>query len=278
MALNPYAQGKPIGPLIRSYSWKDVVLYGLGVGCGRHNLEYCYEKRLKVLPSFSITAIFDLFEETQKASNFNPNGVLHGEQELILHNPIPVEGALRTEARIARYYDKGREKGALVVVESDTYGSEKLLFTSRITFFARLDGGFGGQNAPKKSLVFPDKSPDAVYDDCPGPDQPLIYRLSGDLFPLHVEPEFARKAGFEKPIMHGLCTFGFACRHLIDMTVPGAPEKVKRLGCRFSKPLYPGIPIQTRLWRVEKGKALWRTVNMKTGETVIDNGIFEFEA
>ena len=234
MALNLEAVGKPIGPVSKDYTWKDVVLYALGVGSGASELEYCYEKQLKVLPSFSIAAIFDFLAHIGATSNVNLAGILHGEQRLIFHRPIPTEGTLTTQGKITHYYDKGAKKGALVVAESDTYHSNgEKLFTSIITIYSRLDGGFGGENAPKKNVVFPDRDPDFVVDAHPSESQPLIYRLSGDIFDLHVNPDFAKMAGFEKPIMHGLCTHGYACRALIQSLVPGAPEKVRRMDCRF---------------------------------------------
>uniref|UniRef100_A0A7C4W1B3 SDR family NAD(P)-dependent oxidoreductase n=1 Tax=Desulfatirhabdium butyrativorans TaxID=340467 RepID=A0A7C4W1B3_9BACT len=277
MALNLEAVGKPIGPVEKSYTWKDVVLYSLGVGSGFSELDYCYEKRLKVLPSFSIAAIFDFLAHIGATSNVNLAGILHGEQSLVFHNPIPPEGTLSTTGRIVKYYDKGPGKGALVIGESDTYHSNgKKLFTSVITIFARLDGGFGGENAPKKEFVFPDRDPDIVVDDSPGVNQPLLYRLSGDIFDLHVDPEFAKMAGFEKPIMHGLCTHGFACRALVNSLIPGMPEKARRMDCRFSKTLYPGTPIRTLIWKTGEGKALWKTLNAVTGDVVIDHGVFEY--
>lgn len=277
MALNMDAIGKTIGPLTRDYTWKDVVLYALGVGAGFADLEYCYEKDLKVIPSFAIAAIFDLVFQIGAASKFNPAGILHGEQELIFYNPIPTQGTLTTEAKITRYYDKGRGKGALVVTESETFDSSgKKLFTGVITMFARLDGGFGGENAPQKAVGFPDQDPDFVVDACPSADQPLLYRLSGDTFDLHVNSEFAQLAGFEKPIMHGLCTHGYACRALIHSLIPGHPEKARRMDCRFAKPLYSGTPIQTFIWKTAEGQAVWRTVNTETGEAVIDKGVFEY--
>ena len=276
MALNMDAIGKKIGPLKKDYTWKDTVLYAVGVGAGFDELEYTYEKNLKVIPSFSIAAIFDFLGEVAVASNMNLAGILHGEQELIFHNPIPAAGTLTTEGKITHYYDKG-PKGALVVAESDTLHSNgKRLFTNIITVFARLDGGFGGENAPPNAVTFPERDPDFAVDAAPSPNQPLVYRLSGDIFPLHVDPEFARMVGFEKPIMHGLCTHGFACRALMASLTPGKPELVRRLACRFSKTLYPGDPIRTLIWKVGEGKALWRTINTRTGETVIDYGVFEY--
>jgi NAD(P)-dependent dehydrogenase (short-subunit alcohol dehydrogenase family)/acyl dehydratase/putative sterol carrier protein len=277
MALNLDAVGKKIGPVTRDYTWKDTVLYALGVGAGFSEIEYCYEKDLKVIPSFSITTLYEFMPQLATMSNVNLTGILHGEQELIFHHPIPPDGTLTTEGQITHYYDKGKEKGALVVAKSETHHSDgKKLFTSISTVFARLDGGFGGENAPKKEVIFPDRDPDFEVKATPSLDQPLIYRLSGDSFQLHVDAEFAKMAGFEKPIMHGLCTHGFACRALIQNLVPGDPEKVRRLDCRFTKPLYPGTPIQTLIWQTEDGRAVWRVVNIETSEVVIDNGIFEY--
>ncbi len=277
MALNLDAVGEKLGPLTKSYTWKDAVLYALGVGAGSDDLHYCYEKGLKVIPSFSIATIFDILAQIGLKANVNLAGVLHGEQELIFHNPIPIEGEMTTEGRITHIYDKGEGKGALVIGESDTYHANgKKLFTSVCTVFGRLDGGFGGDNAPKRELDFPVREPDAVVEAHPADNQPLLYRLSGDLFHLHVDPEFAKMAGFEKPIMHGLCTHGYACRALCDTLIPGAPEKARRMACRFSKPLYPGVPIKTLIWKEEEGRALWRVVNAQTGDTVIDHGVFEY--
>ncbi len=276
MALNMDAIGKKIGPLKKDYDWKDVVLYAIGVGAGFDELDYTYEKNLKVIPSFSIAAIFDFLGQVGVASNVNLAGILHGEQELIFHNPIPTSGTLTTEGKVTHYYDKGA-KGALVVGESETVHSNgKKLFTNIITIFARLDGNFGGPDAPPNIVEFPERAPDFSVDAAPSPNQPLIYRLSGDIFQLHVDAEFAKMVGFEKPIMHGLCTHGFACRALMASLTPGRPELVRRLACRFSKPLYPGDPIRTLIWKVAEGKAVWRTINTRTGETVIDNGVFEY--
>ncbi len=277
MALNLDALGQKVGPITKDYTWKNAVLYALGVGAGFSDLDYCYEKNLKVLPSFSMSMIFDMLAQFGIKSNVNLAGVLHGEQELIFHNPIPSEGTMTTEGKIARYYDKGDDKGALIIGESDTYHSNgQKLFTSICTIFSRLDGGFGGEASPKTTFEFPDWAPDFIVNAVPTEDQPLIYRLSGDIFGLHVDPEFAKMSGFEKPIMHGLCTHGFACRALIEKLIPGQPEKARRMVCRFSDTLYPGIPIQTQIWKTRKGEAFWKIVNRDTGDIVINNGVFEY--
>jgi len=277
MALNLDAIAKKIGPFTKDYTWKDTVLYALGVGAGFSDLDYCYEKDLKVIPSFAITTIYDLMPELATTSNVNLAGILHGEHEIIFHNPIPSEGTLSTEGAITHYYDKGKDKGALIIAEFETHHSNGTkLFTGIATVFARLDGGFGGDDAPKKQIHFPDREPDFVVEAAPIPDQPLIFRLSGDTFQLHVDSEFAKMAGFEKPIMHGLCTHGYACRALIETLIPGEPQKVRRLDCRFKRPLYPGVPIKTLIWKIDAGKALWRVINAESAEVVMDNGIFEY--
>jgi len=276
MALKPDAIGKKIGPLKKTYTWKDAVTYALGVGAGFSELPYCYEKDLKVLPSFSIVTLYDFMPELAEVSGVNLAGILHGEQELIFHNPIPPEGTLTTEGAITHCYDRGK-KGAVIVAEFETRHSGGLkLFTSIATVLARLDGGFGGDEPPKEEFHFPDRAPDAEVPDTPSADQPLFFRLSGDVFPLHVDAEFARMAGFEKPIMHGLCTHGYACRALIGELVPGEPERIRRFKVRFSNPLYPGVPINTQIWKEGEGRALFRTLNGQTGEVVIDRGIVEW--
>jgi NAD(P)-dependent dehydrogenase (short-subunit alcohol dehydrogenase family)/acyl dehydratase len=277
MGLNLDAIGKKIGPITKAYTWKDTVLYALGVGAGFSDLDYCYEKDLKVIPSFAITTIYDLIPELATVSNVNLAGILHGEHEIIFHNPLPSEGTLSTEGTITRYYDKGKDKGALIIAEFETHHSNGTrLFTSIATVFARLDGGFGGNDASHKQIHFPDREPDVVVEAAPTVDQPLIFRLSGDTFQLHVDDEFAKMAGFDRPIMHGLCTHGYACRALIESLCPGQPQKVRRLDCRFKGPLYPGVPIKTLIWKIEDGRALWRVINAGSGEVVMDNGIFEY--
>ncbi len=279
MAVNMDLIGKTIGPLTREYTWKDVVLYALGVGAGFSELEYCYEKDLKVIPSFSIASIvnLDFIASFAELAKVNIAGVRHGEQELVFHNPIPVEGSLTTDGKITNVYDKG-DKGAVIVVEFDTFHSNgKKLYTNIFSLFSLLDGGFGGPGGPKNNFVFPERAADFVVDAHPSKNQPLLYRLSGDIFQLHVDPEFAKMAGFEKPIMHGLCTHGFACRALIKSFIPGEPEKIKKMNCRFSNALYPGEPIETRIWKTKDDtKAVWKTVHKITGQEIITNGEFEY--
>ncbi len=277
MALNLDAIGKKIGPVSKEYNWKDLVLYALGVGAGFDDLEYCYEQKLKVIPSFSIASVFGFLAEVAGDSNVDLSGILHGEQDIIFHNPIPTEGTLSTEGAITHMYDKGAEKGALVVAEADTMHSNgSKLFTNIFTIFGRKDGGFGGDPGPSETVEFPDRDPDFEEKASPSPDQPLMYRLSGDVFQLHVDPDFAKASGFEKPIMHGLCTHGFACRAVIKHLFPGEPERMSRFRVRFSRTIYPGVPVTTQIWKMEEGRALFRTINAENGDVVIDRGVVEW--
>ncbi len=278
MALNLDIVGKEIEPVIHEYTWKDVVLYALGVGAGTDELMYVYENDLKTIPSFAVVVGYKLFPEFVTASGVNLAGILHGEHDLIVHAPIPPQGdKLQTKARISHIYDKGAGKGALVIAEGDTYSSDgRKLFTNIYTLFSRLDGGFGGSDAPKETFEFPDRPPDFQELQHPSPDQAALYRLSGDTFALHIDPDFARASGFEKPILHGLCTYGYACRAVIKHLFPGEPERLSRFRVRFSRALYPGVPIQTQIWKIEESKAFFKTLNAETGEVVLDRGIVEW--
>jgi len=278
MALDLSAIGKKIGPISHTYDWKDVVLYALGVGAGADELAYVYENQLQVIPSFAVISIYNFLTEFVTRSGVNLAGILHGEHELILHHPIPAEGgALISEAQINAIYDKGAAKGALVIGQIDTYHEQgHKLFTNIATLFSRLDGGFGGEPGPKETFAFPEREPDFEELAQPSVDQPLIYRLSGDTFALHVDPDFARMSGFERPIMHGLCTHGYACRAVIKHLFPGEAGRLTRFRNRFSGVLYPGVPIKTQIWQVGEGEALFRTINAETGEVVLDRGVVEW--
>lgn len=277
MTIRADAVGRPIGPLVTDYTWKDVILYALAVGAGFSELAYCHEKQLKVLPGFPAAATFDLFWAVCSEAGVDPAGVLHGEQELFLTGAIPSEGSLTATGRITGIYDKGKTIGALVVAEGDIRHSDgQKLLKSRFSIFSRRDGGCGGKKGPGWPHSIPDRAPDWRIGQKPPSNGPLLYRLTGDLFPLHAEPEFARAAGFKGPIMHGLCTLGYACRALLQSLRPGRPESARYLACRFSGPLYPGEPISTEIWDTAPGEAAWRTVNTETGATILDRGKFHY--
>jgi NAD(P)-dependent dehydrogenase (short-subunit alcohol dehydrogenase family)/acyl dehydratase/putative sterol carrier protein len=277
MALNLKSIGQRFGPITKPYTWKDIVTYALGVGAGYDELDYCFENQLKAIPSFAIGILPEFVTYVGMNSGANPNASFHGGHEILFHNPIPTEGRLNTEGAITHMYDRGEGKGALVVGEAVTYHSNgEKLFTNIMSLFCLKDGGFGGDPPPVEAVKFPDRSPDFEENALPSPNQPLLYRLSGDIFPLHVDQDFARASGFERPIMHGLCTHGFACRAVIKHLFPGEPERMIRFGVRFTRPVYPGVPISTQIWKIEEGKALFRVTNVENGDVVIDKGLVEW--
>ena len=221
------------------YSWtKDqVILYHLGVGAGvpatdARELEYTYEKNLKVLPSFGVIPVFGALGGLGNAPGleFNFAMLLHGEQEIEIHQPIPPEATVTSEGEISAIYDKG--KAALVVLEVKTRDeANKPLFTNRFSLFLRGEGGFGGEPGPKPGNLPPERAPDHVVESTVLPQQALIYRLSGDKNPLHAEPAFAKEGGFDQPILHGLCTYGMACKAAVDNLLPGTARALPRRCC-----------------------------------------------
>jgi acyl dehydratase len=254
----------------------DVILYHLGIGAGINRatdpaeLEYTYERNLKVLPSFGVVPVFDALLNMNSIEGIDVNFalVLHGEQDLVLHRPIPVNGSIESEIRVAGLYDKG--KAGLVVLEVESSDGDGPLFTNRFSIFARGEGGFGGDSGPKPGNVAPERAPDAVVESATLAHQALIYRLSGDKNPLHADPEFATIAGFPAPILHGLCTYGAACKAVVDEMLGGDVTKVARYQVRFSGVVFPGETIVTSMW--DEGDRIVLTAATKDrGETVLSN-------
>lgn len=277
MALNLKSIGQKIGPMVHEYQERDCILYALGVGAGFEDLQYCYERDLQVIPTFGIAAVFEFLAHVGMKAEVDMTGILHGEQEMIFHNPIPTSGKMITEGEITGIYDKGAGKGAIIVAKADTYHANgKKLFTNILTIFGRRDGGFGGNNRETTDLVFPDREPDIVEQQKMSEHQPLLYRLSGDMFILHADPEFAQICGFEKPIVHGLCTYGYACRAVLKHLTGGTVGDLRRFAGRFSKPVYPGELIETQIWKTGEGTALYRVIKPETGAILIDRGIVEY--
>jgi acyl dehydratase len=248
-------------------SWgpDDVILYHLGLGAGvpptdAAELEYCYEQNLKVLPSFGVVPVFGTLMGilSVPGMQINPTMILHGEQDLEIHKPIPTQAHATHTARITDIFD--RQKGASIVVEaktSDTSGDP--LFTNRFSAYVRGEGGFGGERGPRPGNLPPEREPDHVAESPTLPQQALLYRLSGDRNPLHADPSFASMGGFDRPILHGLCTFGIACKAVVDNVLGGDVTKVARYQVRFSGVVFPGETIVTSMWE-ENGQILLRAV------------------
>lgn len=280
MPIDP-AKALAAEPLTSEFSWDAdaVILYHLGLGAAMEaptdpaELAYVYENGLKVLPSFGVIPPFSaLFGVNQiDGVDINLMMVLHGEQELEVHAPIPTTATVRNTARIVEVQDKG--KAAVVVLEVDsTLPDGTILFTNRSMIFARGEGGFGGDPGRSASIEPPDREPDAELRSPTMPHQALIYRLSGDKNPLHADPQFAQMAGFDTPILHGLATYGAVLKAVVDGMLDGDVSAVTSYRVRFAGVVYPGETIVTRAWRTDEGIVLTAST-AERGEPVLTNAV-----
>ena len=195
--------------------------------------------------------------------------VLHGEQKIEIHRPIPTAAQTETQSRIKAIHDKG--KAALIVIETETREKGGApLFTNTTAIFARGEGGFGGDPGPKPGNDAPDRAPDLVVESPTAPHQALLYRLNGDKNPLHIDPEFAKMGGFDIPILHGLCSYGVVCKAVVDHALDGAVDRVAGYEARFTGVVYPGETIVTSMWR-ENGKILLSAKTAERGSPVLGN-------
>ena len=250
MPIDPaVAIGAELPEIKFSWSESDVLLYHLALGATE--LRYVYEQGLRVLPTFGVVA--PRFHETAPPAVSFPGvdidlaRVLHGTQEITVHAPLPVQGEAVLRTRIADVWDKG--KAAVIVQESTAVTPDgTALYTTRSSIFARGEGGFGGDRGPSGKVEVPSRAPDFVIETPTLPQQAYLYRLCGDRNPLHADPEFAVRAGFDAPILHGLCTYGVVCKAVIDAMLDG-PEQVSSFGAKFAGVVFPGETLTTRVWR-----------------------------
>ena len=243
------------------YAWSDreVMLYALGIGMGNDPLNekellfvnegYFTKKPLKVVPTFAAVCAYGA---SPGQIDLNRVMVVDAERDISFHKPLPVTAKVTADSTVSGVFDKGKEKGAVVqrqTVVKDAATGEKLV-TIRGSTFARGDGGFGGptEGQPEPHQV-PTRSPDLSVDITTRPDQALIYRLSGDRNPLHSDPEFASRAGFKVPILHGQCTYGITCRAVLQTYADYDPGAFKRHAVRFSAPVFPGETITVDMWK-----------------------------
>ena len=277
MPIDTSAVGKKLEPVRTQHAQRDVMLYALGVGCSTDELQFTYERDLMVLPTFAVIPAFPAMLNLGGAMQVNPMMILHGEQRIELHAPIPTEGTITTTPTIRAVYDKG--KGALVVVETDSVDEKgRLLFRNTSGIFARGEGGFGGDRGPSGAKnVVPDRKPDKSVSFTTRPDQALLYRLSGDMNPLHADPDFAKMAGFDRPILHGLCTYGFAGRAVLQAYCGNDPARFKSFEVRFSGVVFPGETITTDMWQVGPGQIVV-TAKTERGEAVLSSAAAEVAA
>lgn len=276
------ALGHEFKPANFTYNDRDVILYALGIGAGRDpmdevDLPLVYELRkddFKVFPTFGV--IFPSVVMSQVLSlpgmTYNPMMLLHGEQYLELPKPLPTAATVLSKARVSQIYDKG--KGALVVVDATAEDAEgEVVAKNKITLFIRGIGGFGGDRGPSTSHInrSPDRSPDAVYEERVPANQALLYRLTGDRNPLHADPAMAASGGFDRPILHGLCTFGFAARAILRKYANNDVSRFKSISVRFSRHFFPGETLHTEMWDEGDGNILFRCKALERDEYVLTN-------
>lgn len=257
MPIDP-ARALAAAPRETRISWtrKDVLLYHLGIGAGRPatdpaELRYVLEDRLRVLPSFA-TVAGDGGVAGEGAGLDAPGvdvdlaAVLHGAQRVDVHRPLPPAGEAARTSRIAAVYDKG--KAAVLVLRTEAADGDGPLWTSDTQLYVRGEGGFGGERGPSPRLPDPQGPPAYVADRAVREDQALLYRLSGDWNPLHADPEFAALAGFDRPILHGLCSYGMALKAAVDTVLDGDPGRVRAYATRFAGVVHPGETLRIRMW------------------------------
>ena len=245
--------GKKTEPVVFRYTWKDVVLYALGVGASTDELSFVYEKApggLKVLPSFCVVPAIKAFPRI--GENIDYSRFLHGEHRIRLSRPIPPEGEIIQAGEVTHIYDKGKAAVYHVQITGETRGGGPLYDLEWIAFYVGA-GGFGGDPGPRSQTVTP---PDGVKPDFSvsypvAANQAAIYRLSGDVNPLHVDPAAAARGGFNRPILHGLCTYGFATRAIVNGLLDGDVARLKEFRARFTDVVYPGDILTTEGWEHE---------------------------
>ncbi|MFO0571658.1 MAG: MaoC/PaaZ C-terminal domain-containing protein [Polyangiaceae bacterium] len=256
MSLDTSTVGYTTPPYELKYDWKTVVLYALGIGAKRDELDYLYEaKGPKVYPTFAVVPAYAALGDALVKTQGNLAMVVHGGQTVLMHRPIPSEGSMKTVATITGIYDM--KKMAQVVVKTSTEVNGEPCFDTEWSILYRGAGGFGGGPPPREEVPSAprDAAPTWTFEEPTAPEQALLYRLSGDLNPLHADPDFAAMVGFPQgPILHGLCTYGYACRAIVKNACGGDATKLKRFSVQFRKPVWPGEAIRTDAFALEGGR------------------------
>ena len=263
----------------QTYTQRDTILYALGIGLGSDpvdpdQLRFVYEQGLEAFPSMAVVLAHPGFWAAESALGIDWVRMLQGEQGLTLYRAIPVEGDVIGRSRIRDVIDRGPEKGAILYYERDVVdaATDELIATVRQTLMCRGNGGFSPERrAPRAVHPIPARAPDRVVTVRTLPQAALIYRLSGDVNPLHADPEVARKAGFERPILHGLATYGVIVRALLECGCNWQTERLRELDLRFSSPVYPGETIRCDFWNSGDVISVRATV-VERDRLVVDNG------
>lgn len=274
------AIGYKLSSFSSTYTQLETIMYALGVGASvkdPKDLKFVYEgsSDFSCLPTFGVIIAQKSMMNGGLAEipglSINFAKVLHGEQYLELYKPLPTSGTLRCEAVVADVLDKG--SGVVILMDVYSYSGKELICYNQFSIFLVGSGGFGGKRTSdkvKEAVALPNRPPDNVLTDTTSLNQAALYRLSGDWNPLHIDPNFANLAGFDKPILHGLCTFGFSARHVLRQFSDNDVSRFKAIKARFAKPVYPGQTLQTEMWK-EGDRIHFQTKVQETGDVVISN-------
>ncbi|MDG1696947.1 MAG: MaoC/PaaZ C-terminal domain-containing protein [Ilumatobacter sp.] len=280
MPLNPDAVGSKSEPVEVSWTSKDALLYAVGIGAGHDELAFTTENsneiRQLVFPTFPVVVGWGRGSAMGSIGTFDPALLVHGQQSVTLHRPIPVAGTVTLTSEITGIYDKG--KAAVVVSETKALMDGEPLYTNTGSSFMRGEGGWGGDRGPSgPKNVPPERSADHEVTYVTDRDQAFVYRLSGDRNPLHTDPAFAAKGGFDTPILHGLCTYGFTGRALLHAICESDPANFHHIEGRFASPVIPGESLMIRTWSIGDGESLFTTsaTSSADGEEriVVDQGL-----
>lgn len=273
MSIDPQSVGYETPSIEFRYAWRDAVIYALGVGASApEELDYLYEGRgPKVLPTFGTVPTFAAFDPLVDRIGCDRRAMVHHSQEMEVFKPLAPNARLRVRGRVAALYDLKRL--AIAVFSIDAHDEDdELIIRGEVKLILRNDGGFGGQGPPKEERVhLPEREPDFEVRDQIGPSQALMYRLSGDYNPLHADPDFASAAGFDRPILHGLCTFGFAGRAVVRAACAGDPNRLTALRAQFSKPVFPGDALIIRGWKQGERVIVGVTTEQRPDELCLSN-------
>lgn len=280
-----HIKNRKFEPLKHKYTIKDTILYALGVGLGadaldEKQLRFVYEENLQALPTMAVVLSYPGFWMKEPDTGIDWVKVLHGEQRLRIHKPLPAEGFMVGETRVSRIIDKGANKGSLVVSEREIRDADtnELYATIEQVNFCRGDGGLSQSDEPIEALpAVPKRTADKRCTLTSLEQAALIYRLSGDFNPLHADPKVAQSAGFKRPILHGLATYGMACNALLQTCVDYAAERLARLDCRFSAPVYPGEALEFEIWELEQpNHYAFQARAVDRDIVVLSHGVAEF--
>ncbi|OLT40642.1 enoyl-CoA hydratase [Saccharomonospora sp. CUA-673] len=285
MSLDHDLIGVRSDPVERSWDSTDAILYALGVGAGHDNpledLAYTTEhgapggEEQKVLPSYGVMLTWGV--RGRRLGDFDPAMLVHAEQSVQLHRPLPTSGTVSITSMVTSIEDKG--SGALVRSQAEAVlaDSGEPLVTAGSGVFVRGEGGFGGERGAPSGDIVPERTPEERVETGSWPGQALLYRLSGDRNPLHSDPTFAARGGFSQPILHGLCTYGIACRVLVGAVAKGDGDAMRSMSGRFSAPVTPGDDLAVEIWDTDTGQVAFR-VRRGDGTVVIDRGRATFAA